>query len=1647
MNPIVVRPGVPSPLGATWDGRGTNFAIYSEAASGVDLCLFDAEGDETRFRIEQRTEFVWHAYLEDVRPGQLYAFRVDGPWEPKLGNRFNHLNLLLDPYAKAVSGIEDWSKGGFSYDLLHPERDLVLSTFDQRAAPYGVVVDDAFEWGHDVAPNTPLRKSILYETHVKGLTMRHPDVPPELRGTYAAIGTPAILKYLVELGVTAVELLPVHHFVDDQHLLERGLRNYWGYNSISFLAPEVRYRAGDRVGDEVRQFKEMVRALHGAGIEVILDVVYNHTAEGNHLGPTLSFKGIDNRTYYRLTPNDPRFYFDYTGTGNSLNVHHPQTLRLIMDSLRYWVREMHVDGFRFDLASTLARSLHEVDRLSSFFTVLNQDPALANVKLIAEPWDMGEGGYQVGHFPVRWSEWNAEYRDAMRAFWRGDGGRAGEIGARLTGSADLYRNDGRKPSASINFIAAHDGYTLRDLVSYEAKHNEANGEDNRDGNDDNRSSNGGVEGETDDPRVNDFRARQQRNFLASLLFSRGTPMICGGDEIGRTQRGNNNAYCQDNETNWYDWELDERRSKLLAFVQKAIHLRRTHPLLESGAFASGETLSGHTTRDADWFRHDGARMTDDDWNNSGTSSLALFLSGAALVAVDEEGRGFADDDLLLVLNASASALDFTLPSISERGRSLRWALLLDTADDDATGEVVPDEATRMTARSLKLFGRRALAPAGIGAAHEFPTSTYRLQLHGGFGFADASAITEYLDALGVGAAYSSPILKAHHGSTHGYDVVDHASLNPELGSREDFEAWTDDLAKRGMRYVLDFVPNHMGVAGGENLWWNDVLEHGPSSLYADYFDIDWAAPTSTLKEKVLLPVLGEQFGEELEAKKISVAREAGAFFIRYFESRYPASPRSYRLILEPALAALTLPRSDANAEELESIVTSIRNLPPASTTAADERAVRAREIDVMKRRLAALFNASPEIVGAVEATVTAINESNDKLEGFLLDQNHRLASWRVAGDEVNYRRFFDLNELAALRMEDPRVFADTHRFLFELVAKKRVTGLRLDHTDGLYDPASYFSALRDGAQRALASDGVGHAPFYVVAEKILGRDEELPPTWAIAGTTGYDFLAVANGVWVDPGAESAFDELHRSFAGAPSYEVSVYDSKRTILRSAVSSEVQMLTHVLKGIADGKRRARDFSFTKLLRAIEETLLAFPVYRSYVRPDGTRQPNDEAHVREAIEKARRANPLMDRSVFEFLRSIVLLEDRSEDSVRFAMRFQQLTSPVMAKGIEDTVMYRHALLLSNNEVGCDASRFARPPSELHDHNVATLARWPLGFTATTTHDTKRSEDVRARIAALSEVPSEWRAAVETLHGLGRPHAGSVGGESAPARLDEYAFFQTVIGAYPFEGFANDGEREPFTERLVAYALKAAREAKLYTSWLAPDAEYDDALVRFVRGALGDADFMRAVETFAQIVIPPGASNALAQLALRLASPGVPDVYQGTELWDLSLVDPDNRRPVDFARRREALRDLDARGAPSSALAQELVRTYRDGRIKLHVLRTGLRARKALPDLFLQGAYRAIESASPNVIAFERALGRERLLVIVPRLTRRIAGEPSLALGDAWKDESIDVGVDASWSNAFTGEATTGTKLALRDVFRTFPVAWMRATAATAK
>jgi glycogen operon protein len=672
---LTVWPGKPYPLGAAWDGEGVNFALFSEHAEKVELCLFDDLGRREihRVPVHEQTDQVWHCYLPEARPGLLYGYRVRGPYDPAKGMRFNHHKLLLDPYAKQIRNGIKWHDSHFGYKIGHRNEDL---SYDRRdSAPgmlKGVVVDPAFTWGADRAPRTPWHQTVIYEVHVKGFTIRHPDVPPALRGTYAALGTAPVIDHLTRLGITAVELMPVHSFVDDRHLIARGLRNYWGYNTIGFFAPEPRYSATGTINE----FKTMVKTLHSAGIEVILDVVYNHTAEGNQLGPTLSFRGIDNPVYYRLVADDQRYYTDYTGTGNTLNMRHPRVLQLIMDSLRYWVLEMHVDGFRFDLASTLARELHEVDRLGAFLDIIHQDPILSQVKLIAEPWDLGEGGYQVGKFPVGWAEWNDKYRDALRSYWKGDGGIIGELAYRITGSSDLYARSGRRPYASVNFVTAHDGFTLQDLVSYNSKHNEANGEDNRDGTDNNRSWNCGVEGATDDPEVKELRARQKRNFIATLFLSQGVPMLLAGDDIGHTQQGNNNAYCQDSEISWLDWDPEHIDGELLRFVQRMIALRKDHPVFRRRNFFQGRRIRGAGIQDIAWLHPDGLEMTDSEWNQEFARCLGVELSGQAVDEVDERGRQVHDDNFLLLLNAHHEEIPFVVPAPPS---NYGWVAIVDTS--------------------------------------------------------------------------------------------------------------------------------------------------------------------------------------------------------------------------------------------------------------------------------------------------------------------------------------------------------------------------------------------------------------------------------------------------------------------------------------------------------------------------------------------------------------------------------------------------------------------------------------------------------------------------------------------------------------------------------------------------------------------------------------------------------------------------------------------------------------------------------------------------------------------------------------------------------------------------------------------------------
>ncbi len=666
-----VWPGRPYPLGARYDGEGTNFSLFSEVAEGVELCLFDDEGSERRIEIEEVDAFCWHVYVPGVRPGQRYGFRVHGPWAPHEGHRCNPAKLLIDPYAKAIEGQVRWDQACFGYDFGDPE-----SKNDDDSAPFvprSIVHDPVFDWQGDPRLDVPLHETVVYEVHVKGFTARHPEIPPELRGTYAGLAHPVAVDYLRRLGVTAVELLPVHQFLHDAHLVERGLRNYWGYNTIGFFAPHDEYASRGGRGEQVGELRTMVRTLHAAGIEVILDVVYNHTAEGNHLGPTLSFKGIDNAAYYRLMPDDPFHYMDFTGTGNSLNMRHPHALQLLLDSLRYWVLEMHVDGFRFDLASALARELHEVDKLSAFFDLIQQDPVVSQVKLIAEPWDVGEGGYQVGNFPPLWSEWNGRYRDTVRDFWRGAGGTLGEVATRFTGSSDLYQADSRRPMASVNFVTAHDGFTLRDLVSYEEKHNEANGEENRDGESHNRSWNLGAEGETDDPRILELRERQQRNFLTTLFLSQGIPMLLGGDEIGRTQGGNNNAYAQDDETSWFDWERAEGFGGLLQFTRDLIELRRLHPVFRRRRWFQGRSIRG--VDDLGWFRPDGEPMNDEDWNVGFARALGVFLNGEAIASRGPRGERVTDDSFLVLFNAAQEPVTWRLPA----GRGGAWRVAVDTA--------------------------------------------------------------------------------------------------------------------------------------------------------------------------------------------------------------------------------------------------------------------------------------------------------------------------------------------------------------------------------------------------------------------------------------------------------------------------------------------------------------------------------------------------------------------------------------------------------------------------------------------------------------------------------------------------------------------------------------------------------------------------------------------------------------------------------------------------------------------------------------------------------------------------------------------------------------------------------------------------------
>jgi isoamylase len=675
---LALWPGSVYPLGAYWDGKGTNFALFSENATGVELCLFDREDKEARLTLKEVSNFVWHGYVPGVNPGQRYGYRVQGPYDPNKGYRFNPNKLLIDPYAKAIDGDVGNGPELFGYDWNAPNQDLSFSELDSAPLmPKSVVIDESFDWEGDHLLRTPWHETIIYEVHVKGFTKLHPEIPEELRGTYAGMAHPAAIEHLQRLGITAVELMPIHHFLAyPGHLVDKKLKNYWGYDSINYFSPYSGYSSSGTLGEQVNEFKEMVKALHRAGIEVILDVVYNHTGEGNHLGPTLSLRGIDNGTYYRLVEGNERYYMDFTGCGNSLYMRHPQVLKMIMDSLRYWVSEMHIDGFRFDLASALARELYEVNSLAAFFDIIHQDPILADVKLIAEPWDVGDGGYQVGNFPVLWSEWNGKYRDTVRDFWRGEDETLGEFAYRLTGSPDLYfQTNGRRPNASINFVTAHDGFTLNDLVSYNEKHNEENGEESRDGESHNRSWNCGAEGETNDPDVLDLRERQRRNFLVTLMLSQGIPMLLGGDELGRSQSGNNNAYCQDNEVSWFNWDLVKGNEDLVNFCRELVYFRRQHPVFRRRKWFQGQAIRG--VPDINWYNPDGTEMTQEQWDVGYTKSICLFLNGDRIPSPGPQGQRVSDDSFILCFNAHYETIEFSLPVEFQKQE---WRIVIDTKE-------------------------------------------------------------------------------------------------------------------------------------------------------------------------------------------------------------------------------------------------------------------------------------------------------------------------------------------------------------------------------------------------------------------------------------------------------------------------------------------------------------------------------------------------------------------------------------------------------------------------------------------------------------------------------------------------------------------------------------------------------------------------------------------------------------------------------------------------------------------------------------------------------------------------------------------------------------------------------------------------------
>ncbi len=928
-----------------------------------------------------------------------------------------------------------------------------------------------------------------------------------------------------------------------------------------------------------------------------------------------------------------------------------------------------------------------------------------------------------------------------------------------------------------------------------------------------------------------------------------------------------------------------------------------------------------------------------------------------------------------------------------------------------------------------------------------PSSTYRLQLHAGVTLHDARAIADYLDDLGVGAVYLSPVLQAQSGSTHGYDLVDPSRVDEALGGEEAFVAWADDLARRGMGRIIDFVPNHMGVASGENAWWNDVLEDGPQSPYADFFDIDWNSPKASLHDTILLPVLGAPYGQVLEQGELRVARDGGAFCIAYFDHRWPVGPQSVSGLLRAATGAL--PPGDAYGNELASIAAAFARLPDCRHAPRDRRRGRARDRHALKLRLRSFLDSAPPAASVVDAVVHRFNgaagvpRSFDALDALLLEQSYRLADWHVGAEEINYRRFFDVSGLAAVRMEDPEVFAASHALVLRLLGEGRLDGIRLDHTDGLCDPAGYFQRLQDAAAGAMASGG--RSGLYLVAEKILESSEALPCGWKIDGTTGYDFLADVGGLWVDPSAEAAMTHVYREVTGETAgFDAIAADARRAVLSSDLASEVNLLAQALERLAVGRRRSRDLTLRSLAAAVLETLAAFPVYRTFVRSDRPPEPRDESHVKMAIARAKRRRPELTTMAFDFLEDMLLLRRREPVSdeeraaqVGFCMRFQQVSGPVMAKGVEDTAYYRYPRLLSLNEVGGHPGIFGTPTARFHAANVDRRERWKGSMIATSTHDTKRGEDARARLAVLSELPDAWRSRGMAWEEIARTHQGS---DPAVTASDRYYFYQSVVGALPFGLTWGDRLPDEFVRRACEHMAKATKEEKRETRWTQPDEAYDEAVQRFTAGMLGDPRFAADVTAFVASIARAGVTNSLGQIALKLTSPGVPDVYQGTELWCLDFCDPDNRRPVDFERRRAWLRQLRASDDRTRAAAAELDR-FEDGRIKMRVCHALLRMRRELPGLFLDGPYDRLEASAPfeeHVVAFVREGAGRRLVTAATRHSLTLVkGAERWSVGDAWGDASLDVPA-GRYDDVLTGRSLTSEgSLAVRDLFEVLPVA----------